>query len=174
MLVVGLVVGINNSSLCVESSSPGPPRPYYAASVLPSLAAALTSTTAAADLTSILANFHFFPISIKCFLRCHPILCNLAHLVIIIGSWPNAVVPTKKNREIAVIFLHSSLTAQNWAINSGLTAPLSHPAQPSGPSWHPLSSSTLSSWQMDYPDQVQVHLGASKCKEFLTELTFKS
>ena len=154
MLVVGLVVGINNSSLCVESSSPGPARPYYAASVLPSLAAALTSTTAA-DLTSILANFHFFPISIKCFLRCHHILCNLAHLVIIIGSWPNAVVPTKKNREIAVIFLHSSLTAQNWAINSGLTAPLSHPAQPSGPSWHPLSSSTLSSWQMVYPGQVE-------------------
>ena len=37
-----------------------------------------------------------------------------------------AVVPTKKKPEIAVIFLHSSLTAENWAINSGLTAPLSH------------------------------------------------
>ena len=36
------------------------------------------------------------------------------------------MVPTKKEPEIAVIFLHSSLTAQNWAINSGLTAPLSH------------------------------------------------
>ena len=37
-----------------------------------------------------------------------------------------AVVPTKKEPEIAVFFLHSSLTAQNWAINSGLTAPLTH------------------------------------------------
>ena len=37
-----------------------------------------------------------------------------------------AVVPAKKKPEIAVIFLHSSLTAENWAINSGLTAPLSH------------------------------------------------
>ena len=31
----------------------------------------------------------------------------------------------KKKPEIAVIFLHSSLTAQNWAIISNLTAPLS-------------------------------------------------
>ena len=32
----------------------------------------------------------------------------------------------KKKPEIAVIFLHSSLTAQNWVVNSDLTAPLSH------------------------------------------------
>ena len=38
----------------------------------------------------------------------------------------HAVDGRKKVPEIAFIFLHSSLTAQNWVVNSDLTAPLSH------------------------------------------------
>ena len=153
----GLDVGINNSSLCADSFSPGPTRPYYAASVPPSLAAGLTSTTVA-DLTSK-ASFHFFPRYME---FCSMILLenispSIVHNLLTVyddtlnmfkmssytlqfstSSYNRQLtqctetykqgVGTKKNPEIAVIFLHSSLTARNWAINSGLTAPLSHPA----------------------------------------------